>query len=109
MDWILGFVSVLRPRGARAPAGSATPAERPKMQGRGTGEATDRAVPEEGSRPLPAPRRLLFKAFSLSLPLSPLFSHSRSLSPPSTSSTRKLKWTQKTGEIRGTVLGCACV
>lgn len=48
-------------------------------------------------------------SFSLSLPLSPLFSHSRSLSPPSTSSTRKLKWTQKTGEIRGTVLGCACV
>lgn len=48
VDWILGFVSVLRSRGARAPAGSATPAERPEMQGRGTGQATDRAVPEGG-------------------------------------------------------------
>ena len=40
--------------------------------------------PKEGSRPLPAPRRLLFKAFFLpfSVPLSPFFSHARSLSSP---------------------------
>lgn len=47
---------------------------------------------------------LLSPSFSLS------FSRAVSLSsPPPPHPTRNLKWTQKTGEIRGTVFGCACV
>lgn len=48
-------------------------------------------------------------SFSLSLSLFLPFFLTRGFSPPPTPSTRNLKWTQKTGEIRGTVLGCACV
>lgn len=56
--------------------------------------------PKEGSRPLPAPRRLLFKAFfppSLSLLLPFFLTRGLSLSSPHPP-TRNLKWTQKTGK-----------
>ena len=111
VDWILGFC-LSSPAAWSAGSGRFGHACRtPRNAGPGDWTGYRPSGPRRRA-PDPCLRLVVFclkPSFSLSLSLFLPFFLTRGLSPPPTPSTRNLKWTQKTGEIRGTVLGCACV